>query len=183
MTPDERLRKRIVPHLFSSCGRARGAGPVGMFEGLPPDPPPIIGRATVVDGDTIEIHGHRIRLWGIDAPESRQTCTRAGQTYRCGQEAANALDRLVQDQVVECVPQGRPDRYRRIVARCTTARQIDGDRWFIVDLAAQQARDGHALDYPRYSFGAYAEAEATGREAGAGMWAGEFQRPWEWRAR
>jgi endonuclease YncB( thermonuclease family) len=34
----------------------------------------LIGQATVVDGDTIEIHGNRIRLWGIDAPESTQFC-------------------------------------------------------------------------------------------------------------
>lgn len=34
----------------------------------------LVGRASVIDGDTIEIHGTRIRLWGIDAPESDQLC-------------------------------------------------------------------------------------------------------------
>ena len=48
----------------------------------------------MIDGDTIDIHGERIRLFGIDAPESRQTCTDAARdtTYRCGQRAAEALD-------------------------------------------------------------------------------------------
>ncbi len=52
---------------------------------------PIIGRASVIDGDTIEIHGERIRFNGIDAPESRQLCQDAqGQDYRCGQVASTA---------------------------------------------------------------------------------------------
>ena len=36
----------------------------------------LIGRAS--------IHGQRIRLFGIDAPESRPTCEADGQTYRAG---------------------------------------------------------------------------------------------------
>src|SRR5690606_5257440 len=80
---------------------------------------PIVGRASVIDGDTLEIRGQRIRLWGIDAPEGRQTCTRAGQTYRCGTEAARLLDELLLDKTVTCQPRGRPDRYGRIVAQCS----------------------------------------------------------------
>jgi len=46
----------------------------------------IAGRASVIDGDTLEIAGKQIRLLGIDAPESSQTCTDSrGSRYRCGQ--------------------------------------------------------------------------------------------------
>ena len=154
-----------------------------MFATLPPDPPPIIGRATVVDGDTLEIHGQRIRLWGIDAPESRQTCTRAGETYRCGQEAANELDRFLRDSTVTCVPEGRPDRYRRIVAKCTISRQAGFDLLIVTDAGYHMVLQGHALDYPRYSGSFYARWQAEAERERRGMWAGEFQRPWEWRVR
>ena len=46
------------------------------------------GVASVIDGDTIEIHGTRIRLNGIDAPESGQLCQDArGTAWRCGHAA------------------------------------------------------------------------------------------------
>ena len=41
------------------------------------------GQATVIDGDTIDIHGTRIRLHGIDAPESGQLCHIDGKRWRC----------------------------------------------------------------------------------------------------
>jgi endonuclease YncB( thermonuclease family) len=34
----------------------------------------LTGQASIIDGDTLEIHGTRIRLWGIDAPGSTQLC-------------------------------------------------------------------------------------------------------------
>ena len=55
----------------------------------------LAGQASIVDGDTLEIHGTRIRLWGIDAPESSQLCRGEDSLqYRCGAKAANDLGRL-----------------------------------------------------------------------------------------
>ncbi len=51
----------------------------------------VAGVASVIDGDTLEIHGQRIRLHGIDAPESRQLCHLDGKPWQCGKDAANAL--------------------------------------------------------------------------------------------
>src|SRR5215203_2769290 len=78
----------------------------------------VTGRASVIDGDTIEIRGRRIRLFGIDAPEASQTCTtQAGEPYRCGQKAALVLDGRIGDGVVTCERKDL-DRFGRLVASC-----------------------------------------------------------------
>lgn len=131
------------------------------------------GQATVIDGDTLEIHGQRIRLHGVDAPESRQTCERAdGSEYRCGQAAAFALADWIGRAVVSCDPRDR-DRYKRVVAVCS----VRGE-----DMGAWLVRSGHALAFRRYSLD-YVAAEEQARMAGAGIWQGRFVAPWEWRHR
>lgn len=153
-----------------------------MIHALPPDPSPIVGRASVIDGDTIEIHGQRIRLWGIDAPEGRRTCTRGGEAYRCGTESARALDRMIADRPVICTPKGRPDRYRRIVAQCIV-QTVDWPGRAGPDIASLMVAQGHVVDFPHYSSGAYSGQQRLAQRDRAGMWAGEFQMSWEWRGR
>ncbi|MHC2276369.1 hypothetical protein ACVME8_002980 [Bradyrhizobium diazoefficiens] len=91
-----------------------------LLSALPAVAGDIVGRASVIDGDTIEIHGTRIRLWGIDAPESDQLCHGDdSELYRCGQKAAAALAGLFYSipRPIICAPKDR-DRYGRVVALC-----------------------------------------------------------------
>lgn len=129
------------------------------------------GQATVIDGDTLEIHGQRIRLHGVDAPESRQSCEdTTGRSYACGRIAAFALADWIGRAVVSCDPRDR-DRYKRVVAVCS----VRGE-----DMGAWLVRSGHALAFRRYSL-EYVPAEDKARAAGAGVWRGRFTPPWEWR--
>jgi len=134
---------------------------------------PIVGRASVIDGDTIEIAGQRIRLHGIDAPESRQLCSdAAGQRYRCGQRAALMLaDWIDGAQPIRCVSRDR-DRWGRVIAACTRG-GADVVEWLV--------RKGHALDWPRYSGGKYADAQRAAKVRRMGVWQGRFVQPWDWR--
>ncbi len=128
------------------------------------------GQASVIDGDTIEIHGQRIRLRGIDAPESGQLCYIGGKRWRCGKDAANVLADLINRRPVTCQERDR-DRYGRVVAICRVAGE---------DLGAWLVGNGLALAYRRYST-AYVPHEGRARLAKAGMWRGAFVPPWEWR--
>lgn len=116
----------------------------------------ISGVASVVDGDTIEIHGERIRLAGFDAPESGARCGRSN-VYAL---AANALADHIASRTITCTVTGR-DAYGRITADCSA----DG-----VDLGDHLVRAGWARDWPRYSNGRYAAVEAQARAAQAGVW-------------
>jgi endonuclease YncB( thermonuclease family) len=133
----------------------------------------VTGTASVIDGDTIEVHGSRIRIWGIDAPESAQLCrNQEGEHYRCGARAANGLDAFIAGRPVSCVEVDR-DRYGRSVATCSVNKD---------DLGEWLARNGYALDWARYSGGAYAVAQREAKQAERGIWEGSYVEPWRYRA-
>jgi endonuclease YncB( thermonuclease family) len=131
----------------------------------------LVGVASVIDGDTLEIRGVRIRLQGIDTPESRQSCMRAsGARWRCGQQAALALSDRIGRRTINCAVCD-VDRYDRAIAVCTQGNQ-DLNRWLV--------SEGWAVAYRRYSRD-YIEAETAARSAGRNIWSEQFVMPWDWR--
>lgn len=131
---------------------------------------PLAGIARVVDGDTIVIRGAYIRLNGIDAPETKQSCEANGRAYPCGQQATEALIAFLAGRPTECTEVTK-DRYQRIVARCQ-AESIDVGNWMV--------EHGWAIAYRKYST-EYVEAEQRAHIQKIGIWAGTFVQPEEWR--
>lgn len=127
----------------------------------------LTGSAIVTDGDTIKIGGERIRLFGIDAPESNQSCrTEHGVTWRCGAWVTRTLKSMLEGKQVTCIWDAR-DGYKRPIAQC----QLGGQ-----DLSALMVRNGLALAYRKYSTD-YVVDEAMAARADLGLWSGSIQTP------
>jgi endonuclease YncB( thermonuclease family) len=125
----------------------------------------IVGQASIIDGDTIEIHGQRIRLWGIDAPESSQLCrNNNSDLYRCGAEAANKLSVFTTGKIVNCTPVDR-DRYGRTVARCSV-NGIDMAEWLVGNGLAQIGPDTHMAGIAPLKTALVMEKRASGLRRG-----------------
>ena len=139
---------------------------------LPAPSPALSGRASVVDADTLDVGGTRVRLFGIDAPEKNQTCERNGTHWACGSEAAVALAVLLGDEEVRCEARGS-DRNRRFIGLCWTG-TIDVSRWMV--------EQGWAVAYRRFAAD-YVGAEDAARHERRGLWAGTFETPEDWRRR
>ena len=124
----------------------------------------ITGKPRIIDGDTIEIAGQRIRIHGIDAPEAKQICRDQRGEWRCGFESTNALAFFIAKNWVKCV-QRDIDRYGRVVAICY-AGGIGGP-----DIGEQIVREGWALAYRRFSTD-YVDEEDEARANRRGLWRG-----------
>lgn len=131
---------------------------------------PVTGRASVIDGDTLEIRDKHFRLFGIDAPEGRQRCRLDGTRWPCGRRAAFALSDHIGVRPVTCVPTGKRS-WKRLVARCSLAGE---------DLAAWLVREGWAVNEPRFTQ-EYLPLEDAARHARRGLWQGAFTMPWDCR--
>lgn len=136
-------------------------------------PPVLTGPVRVMDGDSIVLGETRIRLEGIDAPETTQTCgLRTSGQWRCGEGALRQLIKLINNRPVLCTDLGL-DKYRRTLGRCFAGN---------TNLNAEMVRTGYAWAFVRYSQ-TYVVQEAEAKAAHAGIWQGEAQPAWEYRAR
>jgi endonuclease YncB( thermonuclease family) len=133
----------------------------------------LVGIPRVVDGDTLTIGAAKVRLQGIDAPETDQICLSAnGKPWTCGIEARDRLAAHIAGRKITCVSTGI-DVYRRELARCSVVDE---------DLNGWMVREGWALAYVKYS-SAYVAVEDEARTRQSGLWQGAFIAPWDWRHR
>jgi endonuclease YncB( thermonuclease family) len=125
-----------------------------------PDRPVIVsGRATVIDGETLDIRGQRIRLAGIEQPADDHVCERTDtERWRCGPRAVNALDELLEEAIVSCVV--REQETPRVGA-CSVG-PVDLSLWLLRNGLAR------AASAPA---GKYAKAQAEAMLARRGIWA------------
>lgn len=123
----------------------------------------------MTDGDTIKLNGTNYRLWGIDAPESRQLCS---DGWPGGRAATTYIRALIKYHAVTCEDRSH-DRYGRTIALC----RADGQ-----DIQAAMVRAGMAWAFVRYSRD-YVDEEKAAREERLGVHAHNCEPAWEWRAK
>lgn len=100
----------------------------------------LIGKARVIDGDTIEVSNVRIRLNGVAAPELKENG---------GKDSARFLVNALGAKSIKCSLSGERT-YNREVGVCWLGN---------IDVGALIIASGHARDCPRYSKARYAALE------------------------
>ena len=128
------------------------------------------GNVTVTDGDTIRIGEERIRFSGIDAPELKQMCTYQGIEFQCGEFSKTLLIQKIANQEVTCIREGK-DQYGRTLAECFVGEE---------SLSSYLVREGYAFAYRQYSK-KFIQDEEYAQSRQNGMWAMEFEFPWDFR--
>jgi endonuclease YncB( thermonuclease family) len=130
----------------------------------------IVGKARIIDGNTIAVAGQCIRLAGIEAPPTQRMCRADGRAWFCGQEASFALARIIETHWVHCAGQARDtqgagqarDANGCLVAVCNLSGKTGPE------VNAEMVREGWA----RALLPAYRALERQARQAGAGIWRG-----------
>ena len=120
-------------------------------------------RIDIIDEDTIRRGTERVRLWGYDAPERRQSCMINGIDRPIGEEATEGLKAILAGGELRCQTRD-VDRYGRTVAECWAGDQRIGDA---------MVRGGWAWALPRYSGNAFLSAQEEAERTARDVWAGQ----------
>ena len=139
----------------------------------------LIGKAIVVDGDTIKIKNKNIRFHGIDAPESyfngkTQICYQFEDNKKvfCGKDSKALLSSKIYGKTIKCIGKKIKDRYNRILAECYINSK---------SLSSFMVKSGYAFDYKKYSNGKFNTEQEYAKKNKLGMWNMKFDYPWIWR--
>ena len=125
----------------------------------------------IIDGDTIELNGDRIRFAGIDTPEPKQICALDSIEIFCGNLATAVLKAKIGNEIVTCEREKELDKYNRILAECF----VNGQ-----SLSSYMVKNGYAFAY-RYFSDKFIEDENYAKQNSFGLWAMEFEFPWDFR--
>jgi endonuclease YncB( thermonuclease family) len=120
----------------------------------------IVGRATVIDGNTVKIGRLPMVLWGINAPHRGEYCPAGDDMhYPCGKVAARTLGVIIQDKELSCEPKGPDERgIMRAVCRIDNA-----------DINQTMVLNGWAVAYREETLD-YVQAERAAWVNREGMW-------------
>lgn len=130
------------------------------------------------DGDSFWMGIHKVRLYGIDAPETGQTCNDGGKKpLQCGQMALDHLQSLAKEGEFRCdVVDGKGGKpkisHGRYIVSCLVNEK---------DVAEELVRAGMAFAVQSPEGYRYWQAECDARKNGVGVHATKFIAPWDWR--
>lgn len=126
----------------------------------------IKGHAQIIDGDSIIVANHEIRILHIDAPEYKQTCTdKNNNEYPCGQDTKIFLAKSLSKHPTICKISGK-DVYNRYLANCSNNNR---------DISELMIKNGWAIIYKQPSF--YFSDQEYARLNKLGIWQGDFLIP------
>ena len=133
----------------------------------------LAGAAVIISGDTIDVQGRRVRLYGVTAPGGDQLCVGARAQWRCGIVARLKLEQRIGSSPVICREQG-VDGHGRILGRCRVddGHGMELNRWLVTSGWALASAD-HGQTYKA--------AEAQAVRSGAGLWRDGFEPSNDWR--
>ena len=139
----------------------------------------IEGVPSVTDGDTIKINGNKIRLFGIDAPEVKQSCKKPlisfsfyslYKKYNCGVISTEKLRDKISNKKISCLISNK-DRYGRFIGECFY-KKLNLNSWMV--------KNGYAVAYLKYSK-KFQQQENYAKQNKLGIWQGYFELPWKFR--